>query len=417
MKKLKITLLICSLIIFFILTNCNKDKTEIKSIQPVFNLSGYAQKGPFINGSSVTVFDLNADLSPTGKTYNSQITDNKGQFQVNNISLSSYFVNIRTDGFYFNEITGTQSASQITLNVLSDITNKSSLNINLLTSLEKQRVENLIKSGKSFSESKIQAQKEILAIFSIEKNDIKNFESLTISENGDDNGILLAISSILQGFRSESEMTELVSNISNDIKDDGILNNEVLGSALINHAVYLDTFSIKNNLIKHYNEIGLTASIPNFSKYISIFRANTKYVPTQSLITYPLTGINGDNILSLSKTNYIAGTSYSLTAQLAKSTNLKIKIRSLNDTTIIPATDSTAMKIIINNPIWYYSLGSNINWNISDFEYNDYTQTFIARHSNTTCDLNIFFEKGSFLIEYCEINTIIPNRKRIITCN
>src|SRR5690242_7338424 len=54
-------------------------------------IKGYAQKGPFINGSAITVFDLQANLSPSGKSFSEQITDNKGTFELDNIELSSNF--------------------------------------------------------------------------------------------------------------------------------------------------------------------------------------------------------------------------------------------------------------------------------------------------------------------------------------
>ena len=73
-------------------------------------------------------------------------------------------------------------------------------------------------------------------------------ENLNITQAGDDNAILLAISSILQGYRTESELTEMLSKISEDIKTDGILNDTVVVSDLINHAIYLDTLAIRNNL-------------------------------------------------------------------------------------------------------------------------------------------------------------------------
>jgi len=259
-------------------------------------IRGYAQKGPFINGSAITVFDLQGNLSPSGKSYSEQIVDNQGSFELNNIELSSDFLSIRTDGFYFNEVSGKQSTSQITLYALANIAGKSNININLLTHLEKARVEYLIKERKTFTEAKAQAQKEILAIFNIDNSNIKVSESMNIIEQGNDNAILLAVSSILQGFRTESEMTELLSNISTDIKTDGILNNPALGSTLINHAIALDTVAIKNNLIKRYNEIGVSASIPYFGKYIANFIKNTPFVITQSLITYPETALHGDNI-------------------------------------------------------------------------------------------------------------------------
>lgn len=382
-------------------------------------IKGYAQKGPFINGSAITVFDLQSNLAPSGKSFSEQITDNKGTFELDNIQLSSNYVSIRTDGFYFNEISGKQSASQITLYALADISGKSSININLLTHLEKARVEYLMKGGSSFAEAKAQTQKEILAIFNIEKSNIRVSESMNITEQGDDNAVLLAISSIIQGFRTESEMTELLSNISIDIKTDGILDNTALGSALINQAVALDTVAIKNNLIKRYNEIGATATVPYFGKYISNFIKNTSFVITQSLITYPETGLHGDNILSLTKTTFLGDNyaEHSFSAKLAKGTALKIKITSLNaDTTFIPATDTTEAKMIINKGIWSYEVFSRINWSVSTFNQNNYTQIFTAIEPDKTCDLLLFFEKGNYLIEYFEMNATVPTRQKIIYC-
>jgi len=424
MKKLYGFLsVIVLLTMILLMTNCAKEVTTNPIVIPVVktqNIAGYAQKGPFINGSSVTVYDLLADLSATGKSFNAQITDNKGTFQLNNIALSSNYINLRADGFYFNEVSGQQSAAQITLYALSDTTAKSSININILTHLEKARVEYLMKNGKTFADSKIQAQKEILAIFNIEKSDIQFSENLNISESGDDNGILLAISAILQGYRSESEMTELLSNISNDIKEDGILNSAALGSALINHASILDAPSIKNNLTKRYSEIGATVTIPDFGKYIANFISKTQFVVTQSLITYPLTGLYGANILALSTTNYSAGMSVtiSLAAKLAKGAALKIKITSLSgDTTTINPTDTTQTQIIVRKATWGIRLGSSINWSISNFDFTNYYQTFTAIESDKSCDLNLIFEKGTFKIEYFEMNSTVPTRTKTITCN
>ena len=406
-------IIMISIIVF--LTNCTKNDNSSQS--KIQNITGYAQKGPFINGSSVTVYDLQSDLSPTGKSYNSQITDNKGTFHLSNISLSSNYVSLRADGFYYNEISGRQSAAQITLYALSDITGKNDINVNILTDLEKLRVEYLMKNGKSLTDSKILAQKEILAIFNIEKSDIKTSENLDISESGDDNGILLAISSILQGYRSESEMTELLSNISNDIKEDGILNNGTLGSALINHAIILDTNSIKSNLTNRYSKIGATVSIPEFGKYIANFISKTKFVVIQPNISYPSVGINGDNILSLSKTTYNGGLDiqHSLAAQLATGTALKIKITAISSGKTTNTLTDTINPVAI--PVWYYTLGTSINWSITDFDLTNYTQTFTAAESDKSCDLRMYFEKGSFLIEYFEMNSTVPTRIKTIICN
>ena len=411
---------ILSIVILFLmtafLTNCQKDSSSTSTVQ---DITGYVQKGPFINGSSVTVYDLQSDLTASGKSFNTQITDNKGTFGLNNISISSNNIGLRADGFYFNEVSGEQSAAQITLNALADISGKSDINVNVMTHLEKPRVEYLMKNGKSFADAKIQAQKEILSIFDITKGAMKTSEDLNISENGDDNGILLAISAILQGYRSESEMTELLSNIGNDLKENGILDSQSLGSALINHAIILDTVSIKNNLIQRYSEVGVTANISSFGKYIANFIAKTKFEVTKSLITYPETGTYGANVLSLTKTDFGTrpNTNLSLVAELAKGTALKIKITSLSaDTSSRAPTDTSKVTTTIRKAGWFYALGTNRNWSISNFDPINYIQTFTAIEPDKACDLQITFDQGSFLIEYFEMNSATPNRTKTITC-
>ena len=66
-------------------------------------ISGYVQKGPFQIGSTVTVFELDAKLTQTGKTYTAIISDNSGKWLLENVSLISPYVLLKADGFYFNE--------------------------------------------------------------------------------------------------------------------------------------------------------------------------------------------------------------------------------------------------------------------------------------------------------------------------
>jgi hypothetical protein len=393
--------------------NCERDDSGSGS--HVQDVTGHAQKGPFINGSSVTIFDLREDLSATGKSYNAQITDNKGTFELDNVELSSDYASLRIDGFYFNEVLGEQSAAQITLYALADISDGGNVNVNLLTHLEKSRVEYLMKNGESFSSAKIQAQKEILAIFNIEKSGLRNSEELDISEAGEDNGILLAISAILQGYRQESQLTELLSNIINDLREDGQLNNASLGSALINHAVNLDTSAIRNNLIDRYNEIGAISVVPPFGKYIADFISKTSFVVTEIPIEYPSTGLHGANILAFGDTLFSSenNATYSLAAILQKGTALKIKITALGSGNPETPVDTGVSTPVI--PIWFYALGSSVNWNITNFDYNTYTQYFTAINSDTSCDLQMYFEKGRFLIEYYEMNALLPTRSKIIS--
>lgn len=388
-----------SVIVLF-LTGC-KENNEAPDL--VLNATGCVQKGPFVSGSSITIYDLKNDLSATGKSFNTQITDNKGTFNIDNISLSSNYVRLRADGFYFNEISGQQSIAQISLFALADITNNSTINVNLLTHLEKSRVEFLMNNGKTFTEAKAQAQQEVLNIFNVENNNnIRPSESLDISKTGEDNAVLLAVSSILQGYRNEGELTELLANISDDIKQDGILSNKDLGSALINHAVYLDTIAIKNNLIKRYSDLGVAVNVPAFGKYIANFIQKTDYPITKTVINYPASGMYGDNILDLSKTIYTAYHDYSFAAQLPNNMFLKI--------TVIPILQSDS--IPFGSAVMHCYYGTDVNWSI--VERVEAPKQIIFTTNSTSCDYKVFFDKGSYLLKYYENNSAIPTRQKTI---
>ena len=371
------------------------------------SLQGYVQKGPFINGSSVSIYDLKSDLTPTGKIFNTQIKDNKGTFGIDNLSLSSNYVCLKADGFYYNEVLGKQSVSQITLYALTDIRDHTSVNINLLTHLEKPRVEYLMKSGLSFSESKKQAQREILAIFNIQKPGVNDSEGLNIVSEGADNGILLAISAMLQGYRTESAMSELLSNISEDIRTDGVLNSNISKSDLICHAPLLDTLGIKNKLTYRYEAIGSTVNVPSFGSYIKNFVAKTDFVSTKSLITYLPYGSYGRNILALADTSYSNsdGKYFSMAAQIPEGITLQIRLRKIED---IPDT-------ILWVPPTSWAYTSNINWVVGTYDKTMDAQTFTPFSSGITCDLAIrLHDSGRYQIDYYENNINVASRRKII---
>ena len=50
--------------------------------------------------------ELNSELFQTGKNFNTQIHDNKGSFEFKNTQLESPFVELKADGYYYNEVKG-----------------------------------------------------------------------------------------------------------------------------------------------------------------------------------------------------------------------------------------------------------------------------------------------------------------------
>ena len=361
-RLFQLVLLIC------VLVSCEKHDNNTNNLS-IEKISGYVQKGPYINGSSITMSELSSDLIQTGRTYSSQILDNKGTFEMKSIELISQFAELKVDGFYFNEIDNNNSTAQLTLYALSDLTDKSSLNVNILSSLEKRRVEYLVSQGSSFNDAKSQAQSEILEIFEISKSEMMESERLDITQTGEDHAILLSISVILQGYLQVADLSELLANLSNDLYEDGELNDTTLGTILINNAKTIKLSDIRTNLTDRYETQGLDVTIPDFEKYVNQFVDNTPFDFT-AFIEYPPMGNYGLNILDKDKTDYSAGT-YSMKAILPEGTSLKVKISGQN---------------------WFFpAFQENTGWEYTDWNDIDNSRIFTSTRAGEL-DFEILFE-------------------------
>ncbi len=397
---------ICVFVLFvWSFSSCKDDSNDVITKDKI---TGYIQKGPFLNGTSISISELNNDLSQTGKSFSSQIKDNQGTFELTNVQLSSPYVELKADGFYFNEVTGLTSSSQLILYALADVTNANSLNVNVISTLEKARVERLVSGGLSFSESKKQALSEILAIFSLSKSDIQSSELLDINKTGDDNAILLAISAILQGYRSEAELSELLANLSSDISTDGKLDSETLGTALISHAKFLNTAKIRENLEQRYQEIGATAQVPAFEKYITRFIEKSTFKATD-LIIYPETVDGKLNVLNDNNVAFAASyeNDYRFSANIPEGMSLKIKMEYTQGGDSIGAH-------------WAYRWGTDTNWKATDYDSKENFQYFEVIESGKSSTLKMLFLLGKgakIKISYFENNNLVATKTRIITIN
>ena len=237
------------------------------------SLDGQAQKGPFNNGTAINIAELTPNLSPTGRNFSSAIIDNTGRFAVANVRLESPYVELRANGYYFNEVSNEISSGQLTLFALSNLTGKTSLNVNIITHLEKNRMVTLMSgdSPKTFAQAKLQAQEEVFAVFDYSRANVPESELLDISQGGAANGKLLAMSAIIQGDLTVGQMSQLLANISTDIASDGTLDDTSLRATLINNSQNLDMAEVRSHLVAHYSSLGISATIPDFETEINQF--------------------------------------------------------------------------------------------------------------------------------------------------
>lgn len=235
-------------------------------------ISGVSQKGPFVKGSSVTVYELGGEsLSQTGKSYEGKIKNERGEFSVDVVKLESQYALLKAEGYYRNEITGGKSNGTVTLYAMTDLSNRSEVNVNLLTHLEYERSRYLVKNKKmNVADAKKQAEREVLKSFGIE-GDFESSESLNIFEAGDGNAALLAVSVLMQGNLKEADFTERLNDYASDIEEDGSWDDEKMATQIADWAVSQGMGSglalIRNNIANW----GLSTGVPIFEKYVDNF--------------------------------------------------------------------------------------------------------------------------------------------------
>jgi hypothetical protein len=234
-----------------------------------FSVNGFVQKGPFIKDSEVQITELdeNFEMIP-GTSFITKTIDDLGNFNIKR-KFKSRYIEIKATGYYFNEVTGDVSASSINAYVFADLMSlKGNAHINILTTLERKRVQYLMKQGWEFEDAMAKAEREILDAFGIFGEDSSSFQEMDILQPGSSNAMLLAISARLQGGNTPGALSSLVADIIYDIEKDGTIDDPKI-TAKINAggvAISSKLFDIRDNLEDSYSFL-TDVNIGNFEDY------------------------------------------------------------------------------------------------------------------------------------------------------
>ncbi|WP_295096669.1 fibrobacter succinogenes major paralogous domain-containing protein [uncultured Fibrobacter sp.] len=240
------------------------------------SLVGVTQKGPFMKGSTVYLYELSdgRTLKQTNGNFTSNITSEDGRYKFTARDLVSQYAMVVVDGYYRNEVTGKTSGAPIRLKAITDMRKRSSVNVNILTHLEFDRVYSLVTRGNAKGEkltvkqAKKQAQKEILKLFDIELDDATDAEDMDVFGKTDADAALLAISILLQGDRSESDMMALLSEISNALAENGEWNDSAAKARFADWALKADTENKLAQFRKNVSDWHLGDTVPEFEKFV-----------------------------------------------------------------------------------------------------------------------------------------------------
>ena len=220
-------------------------------------LMGYTQKGPFLKGSTVYLYELNGALYQTNGNFTSIITSDDGRYRFRTRGLKYPYAMVVVDGYYRNEVTGKTSDAPIRLRAITDVSGRvtGSVNVNLLTHLEYERVVKLATGpGKlKLKEAKQKAQKEILAQFHIDTTGMGNVQSEDMDVFGSRkaDAALLAVSVLLQGNGTASDLSVILTQIVDDMTDDGKWDSPEAAAArarVADVALFVDQRQVRMNV-------------------------------------------------------------------------------------------------------------------------------------------------------------------------
>lgn len=259
--------------LLLIIGACSKSEVDkiTDTTKPVVKqqISGKIEKGPFLTGSKISLYELDEKLRQTGKnTFRTETVNDNGEFLFDSkMELATQFVELEISGFFFNEVEGENSRAQITLNAISDISAKNKINVNILTHLEYKRIKKLVADGAQFSKAKEQAQKELLEVFHITSK-MKDSDAVELSEGNDDAAILLAISAMLLHNKSEADFSEFIAKLSNDFAASGEITNDNLLEDIHQSQRSIFASNVMKNLEEYYKQQGRDVKVENIKKYI-----------------------------------------------------------------------------------------------------------------------------------------------------
>ena len=281
------------LFLFFLLVACGDDESSGGNTgTPVADektILGVVQKGPYAKGASVSVHELDAGvLLLTGNHYEGKVLNDSGAYSVTFDEFESPYAILEASGLFRNELTGAKTKSSVTLYAVTDLSERDSVNVNLLTHLEYARVLYLVTvKHMSFSEAKAQAEREVMAAFGI-KGDFGLAEDLDAFGNGDGSAALLAMSVLVLGClntesgpfglgnpkgdaREESKLSERLSDMVFDIEKDGEWNDK---STIVKIADWAANQSMEGGLDSIRETVAswkMSKKVPAFEKYVDNF--------------------------------------------------------------------------------------------------------------------------------------------------
>ena len=262
-------------VLSFIVVGCGEKEdvaggvTEDSGI--VADIAGVFQKGPFVEGSPVKVSGVDCKtLTPTGEIVGGEIANGRGEFSFEKLTLSTPCAIFEVTGHYLNEVTGLQTTDKFTLRAVTMLSERNSVNVNLFTHMEYERVVHLVtESDMAFDNAKEQAEKEVLATFGIE-DEVGEFEDLDIFKPGDGNAALLAASVMMQADDDVEGLARRLESFNASFAGSGVWEDDVKTEMAEWASAAVDN-GLLDRVRENIESWNMAVELPDFEDFVERF--------------------------------------------------------------------------------------------------------------------------------------------------
>ncbi len=261
---------------------CSGDKTagtdeQSEGLYAIKNLdiAGVSQKGPFVKGSAVTVQGIDCKtMEFTDDVFEGEVKNNMGEFVVEKVNLSTTCAVVEVTGEYRSEMTGKKVSDKMTLRALTNLRDRTHVNVNLLTNLEYERVMYYVtEKGKTFDEAKELAEREVLAAFGM-AGESAEFEDLDIFGTSDADATLLAISVLMQGDADVKTLAKRLDKFNDSFAESGKWNDDDTKKAITDWIANAVAKAVMDSIRKNMENWGFANEVPDFETAVDAFATN-----------------------------------------------------------------------------------------------------------------------------------------------
>lgn len=251
---------------------------EIHKVDAV-TIKGFAQKGPFSSGTTVSVFGLDQELEKTREKFTGKVEGDIGAYVVKDVTLESQYALVQVTGFYMNEVSGKKtSGTRTTVSAIVDLSASKTVtaNVNLFTELEYARVKQLVTAEKfNVPAAKKRATGELLAAFgadaSVADGAVLTATGLSLGDTTAAGQVLLSATVLLQGDLSASKFGRMLGNVGELFAKTGSLDSAEFLVGLADWASKVDSTDNFAQIRENVKSMKLASTVPDFESILYVF--------------------------------------------------------------------------------------------------------------------------------------------------